>query len=60
MSRVIRISDESYDRLKKMAQGFETPGQVLRKVLDSDEELFAKYYEKVAKDYDGTNDSTEE
>lgn len=35
MSQVIRISDELYNRLKSHADGFDTPANVIEKILDT-------------------------
>ncbi len=35
MSQVIRISDELYNRLEAYASGFDTPSNVIEKVLDA-------------------------
>ena len=35
MSQVIRITDELYERLKSHAEGFDTPANVVEKILNS-------------------------
>lgn len=35
MSQVIRISDELYNRLKSHAQGFDTPANVIERILNT-------------------------
>ena len=36
MSKVIRIDQEVYDALAKLAQNFETPNKTLRRILKVD------------------------
>ena len=52
MSRVVRISDENHDKLARFANNFESLNDVLNRVIE--------VFEEISKDYDGTNDSTEE
>ncbi|QAB15118.1 hypothetical protein [Hydrogenovibrio thermophilus] len=44
MSQVIRISDKLYDRLKSHAEGFDTPANVIEKILNTYE---AKGFEPI-------------
>lgn len=39
MSPVIRISDELYTRLEQHAEGFDTPANVIERLLDTHEEI---------------------
>ncbi len=38
MSKVIRITDEVYERLEKLAKGFDTPSKIIGTLLDKNEE----------------------
>ena len=39
MSEVIRISESTYKRLESLARGFDTPGNVIERLLDFYERL---------------------
>ncbi|BBP44760.1 hypothetical protein THMIRHAS_01330 [Thiosulfatimonas sediminis] len=55
MSQVIRISDNLYDRLKCHAEGFDTPANVIEKILNSYEENGFKPIKNIKKIKEAVN-----